>query len=50
VWHCWIGTSWKMNKTLAEGLEFAKTLRPFFPALTRAFNPSSFHLSRAYGR
>jgi len=26
---CWVGTSWKMNKTLAEGLAFADALAAF---------------------
>jgi triosephosphate isomerase len=39
VWHCWIGTSWKMNKTLAEGLEFAKTLAAFLPGLDPRIQP-----------
>jgi triosephosphate isomerase len=30
---CWIGTSWKMNKTLAEALAFAETLSAFAPAI-----------------
>ena len=39
MWHCWIGTSWKMNKTLAEGLEFAKTLAAFLPGLDPRIQP-----------
>ncbi|TIX70871.1 MAG: triose-phosphate isomerase, partial [Mesorhizobium sp.] len=27
----WVGTSWKMNKTLAEALAFAKALAGFAP-------------------
>ncbi|MDW3214676.1 MAG: triose-phosphate isomerase [Ilumatobacteraceae bacterium] len=27
----WVGTSWKMNKTLAEALAFAESLRAFLP-------------------
>ena len=29
----WVGTSWKMNKTLAEGLAFAEALAAFVPEL-----------------
>jgi triosephosphate isomerase len=36
---CWIGTSWKMNKTLAEGLEFAKALATFLPELDARIQP-----------
>ena len=31
----WVGTSWKMNKTLAEGLAFAEALAAFAPELRR---------------
>lgn len=27
----WVGTSWKMNKTLAEALAFAEALEAFMP-------------------
>jgi L-erythrulose 1-phosphate isomerase len=30
---CWIGTSWKMNKTLAEAQVFADTLAAFAPSI-----------------
>jgi triosephosphate isomerase len=36
---CWVGTSWKMNKTLAEGLEFAKALAAFLPGLDARIQP-----------
>jgi triosephosphate isomerase len=36
---CWIGTSWKMNKILAEGLEFAKALAAFLPGLDARIQP-----------
>lgn len=35
----WIGTSWKMNKTLAEGLAFARALAAFAPALDPRIQP-----------
>jgi triosephosphate isomerase len=35
----WVGTSWKMNKTLAEGLAFAETLAAFVPALDPRIQP-----------
>lgn len=35
----WIGTSWKMNKTLAEGLAFVKTLAGFVPELGEDIQP-----------
>jgi len=35
----WVGTSWKMNKTLAEGLAFAEALAAFVPALDPAIQP-----------
>ena len=36
---CWIGTSWKMNKTLAEALDFTKTLAAFLPSLDAHIQP-----------
>lgn len=36
---CWVGTSWKMNKTLVEGLAFAKALAAFVPELDPAIQP-----------
>ena len=35
----WVGTSWKMNKTLAEGLAFAEALAAFVPGLDAAVQP-----------
>ena len=35
----WVGTSWKMNKTLAEGLAIAEALAAFVPALDPAIQP-----------
>lgn len=35
----WVGTSWKMNKTLAEGLAFAEALAAFVPSLDPAIQP-----------
>ncbi|MGB3897287.1 MAG: triose-phosphate isomerase [Mesorhizobium sp.] len=35
----WVGTSWKMNKTLAEGLAFAEALATFVPALDQRIQP-----------
>ena len=35
----WVGTSWKMNKTLAEGLAFAEALKAFVPGLDDAIQP-----------
>lgn len=35
----WVGTSWKMNKTLAEGLAFAEALKGFVPGLDDAIQP-----------
>jgi triosephosphate isomerase len=35
----WVGTSWKMNKTLAEGLAFAKALAAFVPGLDERIQP-----------
>jgi L-erythrulose 1-phosphate isomerase len=36
---CWVGTSWKMNKTLAEGLAFAEALAAAEPALDARLQP-----------
>ena len=35
----WIGTSWKMNKTLAEGLAFADALAAFLPGFDERIQP-----------
>jgi triosephosphate isomerase len=35
----WVGTSWKMNKTLAEGLAFAETFTAFVPDLDARIQP-----------
>ena len=35
----WVGTSWKMNKTLAEGLAFAEALAAFVPDLDARIQP-----------
>lgn len=35
----WVGTSWKMNKTLAEGLAFAEALAAFAPGLDARVQP-----------
>ena len=35
----WVGTSWKMHKTLAEGLAFAETLAAFLPSLDTRIQP-----------
>jgi triosephosphate isomerase len=35
----WVGTSWKMNKTLAEGLAFARALSAFVPLLDKTIQP-----------
>jgi triosephosphate isomerase len=35
----WVGTSWKMNKTLTEGLAFAKALAAFVPACDARIQP-----------
>jgi triosephosphate isomerase len=35
----WVGTSWKMNKTLAEGLAFAEALAAFLPGLDERIQP-----------
>jgi triosephosphate isomerase len=36
---CWVGTSWKMNKTLAEALAFAEALRAFVPECDERIQP-----------
>jgi triosephosphate isomerase len=36
---CWVGTSWKMNKTLAEGLAFADALAAFLPGFDQRVQP-----------
>ena len=35
----WVGTSWKMNKTLAEALAFAEALAAFVPGLEARVQP-----------
>jgi triosephosphate isomerase len=35
----WVGTSWKMNKTLAEGLAFAEALAAFVPDFDDRIQP-----------
>ena len=35
----WVGTSWKMNKTLAEALAFADALAAFAPAIDSRIQP-----------
>ena len=35
----WVGTSWKMNKTLAEALAFAQALADFAPAIEPGLQP-----------
>jgi L-erythrulose 1-phosphate isomerase len=35
----WVGTSWKMNKTLAEALAFADALRAFVPECDERIQP-----------
>jgi triosephosphate isomerase len=35
----WVGTSWKMNKTLPEALAFAEALAAFVPGLDRRIQP-----------
>jgi triosephosphate isomerase len=35
----WVGTSWKMNKTLAEGLAFAEALAAFVSGLDNEIQP-----------
>ena len=35
----WVGTSWKMNKTLAEGLAFAEALSAFLPEVDPRIQP-----------
>lgn len=49
----WVGTSWKMNKTLAEGLAFADALAAFVPGLDARVQPfviPSFTAIREVGR
>lgn len=49
----WVGTSWKMNKTLAEGLAFAEALAAFAPELddrVRPFVIPSFTAAREVKR
>lgn len=36
---CWVGTSWKMHKTLGESLAFAEALAAFMPGLDRRIQP-----------
>ncbi len=36
---CWVGTSWKMNKTLAEGLAFAEALAGFLDGFDDRIQP-----------
>jgi L-erythrulose 1-phosphate isomerase len=36
---CWIGTSWKMNKTLAEGIAFVEMLAAFLPGFDERIQP-----------
>jgi triosephosphate isomerase len=35
----WVGTSWKMNKTLAEAIDFAKALAAFVPGFDDRIQP-----------
>jgi triosephosphate isomerase len=35
----WVGTSWKMNKTLAEALQFANALAVVVPDVDQAIQP-----------
>lgn len=35
----WVGTSWKMNKVLAEGLAFAEALKSFLPGFDARIQP-----------
>ncbi|RUW64014.1 triose-phosphate isomerase [Mesorhizobium sp. M7A.F.Ca.US.008.03.1.1] len=35
----WVGTSWKMNKTLVEALQFADALAAFVPGFDQAVQP-----------
>ncbi|RJT39896.1 triose-phosphate isomerase [Mesorhizobium waimense] len=35
----WVGTSWKMNKALAEALDFARTLAAFVPGFDERIQP-----------
>ena len=36
---CWVGTSWKMNKTLTEALRFAEALAAFVPECDARIQP-----------
>jgi len=36
---CWVGTSWKMNKTLREALAFAEALKRFVPECDARLQP-----------
>jgi triosephosphate isomerase len=36
---CWVGTSWKMHKTLAEGLAFADRLAGYMPGVDARIQP-----------
>ena len=46
----WVGTSWKMNKTLAEALAFADALAAFVPDLHSAIQPFVIPSSRRRAR
>ncbi|RWK60845.1 MAG: triose-phosphate isomerase, partial [Mesorhizobium sp.] len=35
----WVGTSWKMNKTLAEATDFARALARFVPGFDDRIQP-----------
>ncbi|TIX54925.1 MAG: triose-phosphate isomerase, partial [Mesorhizobium sp.] len=35
----WVGTSWKMNKTLAEATDFARALAGFVPGFDDRIQP-----------
>jgi triosephosphate isomerase len=50
---CWVGTNWKMHKTLGEGLAFAEALAAFMPGLDVRIQPfilPSFTLVREVKR
>lgn len=36
---CWVGTNWKMHKTLGEGLAFAEALASFMPDVDARIQP-----------
>lgn len=36
---CWVGTSWKMNKTLTEAVAFARTLAKYVPGIDDNIQP-----------